>query len=594
MKMKCLCNIQCRLLKYLDMFGKQPEIYYKGSPKKTSWIGMIFSVSFVLIYFAFFVYKLVRMLKKYDVVFYDTFSCAEEPPIVNLTNENFYGGFALEDPITYDPFINEDIYIPKAYFKRAEKKDGKFEWQVEELELERCQIEKFGSLYKEIFKKKNMQNYYCFKEMDFSLVGHYNYGVYSFFYIQFFPCINTTEKHNCKPLEEIDYYLKNTFLSFEFQDIDLNPNDYDKPFRPKSVDVYTSIGKRLFKEVHAHYQLVEVQTDMDWLGLDEITNIKSEHYLKFDELAEMYNILDNNIYETGESFCDFSIKLSEEMKIEKRTYTKLLTILGDVGGLMEVIFTIFSIISSFTVDILYDISLVNNLFNFDLSKKVVILKEKKSEEKKNKIDMNNIEVVEPKINKLPNNLKKSRNSHSHSLYSEYNETNTTGNRFTEDNLKNKLDNDNYSIASDVKNKRKKSRFKPQSNLLCLNNAINNIEYSKKDIIKIKMKKPINQNGVNTIIINNVETTEENNQQKKNIISKIKIARSYIYLCFCCIRRKKKMYNYLLDEGMRIISEKIDIFNIFNKMYRDGEIAEKEAIKNTIEMSDECKLKLKSL
>ncbi len=220
--------------------------------------------------------------------------------------------------------------------------------------------------------------------------------------------------------------------------------------------------------------------------------------------------------------------------------------------------------------------------------------EKKTEEKKNKIDMNNIEVVEPKINKLPNNLKKSRNSHSHSLYSEYNETNTTGNRFTEDNLKNKLDNDNYSIASDVKNKRKKSRFKPQSNLLCLNNAINNIEYSKKDIIKIKMKKPINQNGVNTIIINNVETTEENNQQKKNIISKIKIARSYIYLCFCCIRRKKKMYNYLLDEGMRIISEKIDIFNIFNKMYRDGEIAEKEAIKNTIEMSDECKLKLKSL
>jgi hypothetical protein len=226
-----------------------------------------------------------------------------------------------------------------------------------------------------------MENYYCFKEVNFTLEGHYNYGLYSFFYIQFFPCINTTEKHNCKSLEEIDYYLKNTFLSFDFQDIDLNPNDYKKPFRPRSVDVYTTIGKRLFKEVHAFLQLVEVQTDMDWFGFDEFTNIKSEQYLKYDELEEMYNILDNNIYETGDSFCNFSIKLSEEMRIEKRTYTKLVTILGDVGGLMEVIFSIFSIISSFTVDILYEISLVNNLFNFDLNKKVVIIKEKKSEKK---------------------------------------------------------------------------------------------------------------------------------------------------------------------------------------------------------------------
>ena len=152
--MKCLCNIRCRLLKYADMFGKEPELYYKGSPKKTSWIGRIFSVSFILIYFAFFAYKLIKMLKKHDVIFYDTFAYAEEPPYVKITNEIFYGGFALEDPLTYDAFIDEDIYIPKAYFKRAEKKGDDFEWQVKELELERCQIEKFGSLHREIFKKK--------------------------------------------------------------------------------------------------------------------------------------------------------------------------------------------------------------------------------------------------------------------------------------------------------------------------------------------------------------------------------------------------------------------------------------------------------
>ena len=55
-----------------------------------------------------------------------------------------------------------------------------------------------------------------------------------------------------------------------------------------------------------------------------------------------------------------------------------------------------------------------------------------------------------------------------------------------------------------------------------------------------------------------------------------------------------MYNYLLDEGMRIIKEKMDIFYIFNKMYKDEEITENEKIKKTIEMSDKCKVKIDSL
>ena len=41
--MKCLCNLHCKILKDVDMFGKEPEFYYKKKSKKTSWIGRIFS-----------------------------------------------------------------------------------------------------------------------------------------------------------------------------------------------------------------------------------------------------------------------------------------------------------------------------------------------------------------------------------------------------------------------------------------------------------------------------------------------------------------------------------------------------------------------
>ena len=89
----------------------------------------------------------------------------------------------------------------------------------------------------------------------------------------------------------------------------------------------------------------------------------------------MSNIIETDIYETGEKFCDVTFKLSEDVRTQRRVYTKFVTILGDVGGLMEVIFTLFRVISSFSVDILYEVSMVNRLFKFDLDKKRVTLKE---------------------------------------------------------------------------------------------------------------------------------------------------------------------------------------------------------------------------
>jgi hypothetical protein len=88
--------------------------------------------------------------------------------------------------------------------------------------------------------------------------------------------------------------------------------------------------------------------------------------------------MENNIYETGESFCDFTLKLSENIRIERRTYTKLITILGDVGGLMEVVFTLLRIISSLSVNILYEITLVNNIFDYNIKKQLIKLKETKN------------------------------------------------------------------------------------------------------------------------------------------------------------------------------------------------------------------------
>ena len=56
-----------------------------------------------------------------------------------------------------------------------------------------------------------------------------------------------------------------------------------------------------------------------------------------------------------------------------------------------------------------------------------------------------------------------------------------------------------------------------------------------------------------------------------------------------------MQNILLDEGMRIIMEKLDIRFLFKRILRDEKIQENYDFKDErINMSDECKQKLQKM
>ena len=548
--MKCLCDVRCRLFKDVDMFGKEPELYYKGRPKKTSWIGRILSFSFVLIYFAFFLYKFIKMMKKTDVTFYDTFTYVSKPPQVPITHNNFYVGFALEHPITYNPFIDEGVYYPKAFFKRAEMKGDDFEWQVVELELERCKLEKFGESYQDIFKTIDLDNLYCFKDINnFILEGHFSYHLYSFFYIQFFPCINTTESQKCRPLEEIDFYLKNTFISFQMEDIELTPKNYKNPVRPRNVDVYTTVGKKLFQEIHAYFEVINIETDLDWFGFDEFENIKSEIFLKYDETFIMSNLIENDIYETGEAFCDLTIKLAENVRTQRRVYTKFVTILADIGGFMEVIFTLFRIICAMSVDILYEVSLVNNLFSFEIDKRNVIIKF--GEENKT------LEINSEK--------------------------------------KEKSEEDNNIVITRQKRTEKRIRSKTNLQKTQSSKILKESNYSNINSAKSKAKLQDVEIGIyNRKISEESKETENSNDWKrisKKRIDKVKLNRACIYLCFCCVRRRNIIPNALLNEGMDLISTRLDVFNIFKKIYLAEQRKEVLLDKN-IPMSKDCNGRLR--
>ena len=510
-------------------------------------------------------------------MFYDTYAYIDEPQTINITNDIFYTGFALEDPSTYDPFIDETIYYPKAYFKTAKRKGSNWDWEVINLDLEICKLDKFGSFYRDVFKNKDLNTLYCFKDIDQSLIGHFSYDYYSFFFISFFPCVNTTKNNNhCKPIEQIDFYLKSTFISFQIQDIELTPLNFSYPVMPRDQDVYTTIGKNLFQEIHLYLQIVNIETDLEFLGLNYFYQVKTNKYLKFYSINQMTSLIENDIYESGDSFCDVTIKLTDKVLTEKRSYTKLIEVLRDVGGFMEVMLSLFKIICYFYSNILYQVSLVNNLFVFDVDKKLILFHNKIIKNEKLKNSNKEIQIY--------NKNQPEKTSYKNVL--DLNDDSTFQSKTKLNNLEGN-DNDNMVSSNKLKNektlKQKHRKFKKVLKLKSFNRSSEHISNNIKKIISIEDK--------TNNLYNNYLCKEHNDKEKRIIINKIFINKAHLYFCFLCLKRRKDMNIILLNEGMRIIHQKLDIIYIFKKLFKDDtNITDLE----TVEMSDICKIDLQNL
>ena len=58
----------------MDLFGKEPNLYYKGKSQKNTVIGLIFTIIHLILFLAYLTLKLVRMFERKDVVIYDSYA----------------------------------------------------------------------------------------------------------------------------------------------------------------------------------------------------------------------------------------------------------------------------------------------------------------------------------------------------------------------------------------------------------------------------------------------------------------------------------------------------------------------------------------
>ena len=358
-----------------DIYSKPICFFYRDKERIGTVFGFVLTIIYLIICLTLFLFYTLTTINKSDMKVHDSFLYQKEAPEMKINSSFFYFAFGVENYLTgYTRFIDETIYYPRVEYVRKVKDGSIFKTiETKELHFERCNSANFGKEYEDLLVNGELNNSYCINDLDLTLSGNFKFDKLSYIQINIYPCVNKTENNNrCKPKEVIDEYLSGTFVSILAKDIGLEPSNYTHPIVPQFQDIYSTIDKSYFRDFVIFYGITEIQTDkglfFEHIHKDRYINLmKTTQGIYYKELNNFYN---------GESMCEVQIRMSDDIRIQKRTYRKMSEVFAITGGYMQLISTIFSIITFLSNKIDHEVKLVNSIFNFYPNQKKITLRHK--------------------------------------------------------------------------------------------------------------------------------------------------------------------------------------------------------------------------
>lgn len=355
-----------------DIYSKRIGLFFNNKEKIGSYFGLFLTTLYILMTFVIFFILLIKTIERTDIRVYDSTFFSQDIPLIEINPNLIYFAFGLEDPITSNRFVDETIYYAKVVFFDRTKINGEFKTTYrEELDYEICNETNFGENYQHLFVEGELNNSYCLKNYNLTLAGGYKYSRMTYFRIRLYPCRNKTENNNhCKPQEIIDYYFMGGFFSVLTKDIGLNPSNYSFPVVSTLKDLYTTLDKQIHRDYLLYFGITEIKTDT---GLF-FENIETQKYIEFRREAQTFSFREEKDYYGGKASCSVSFRLDDIIRIQLRTYTKLKEVLSSTGGYMQLISTIFTIISLISKQIIPEMKIINGIFNYNLKQQKMMMK----------------------------------------------------------------------------------------------------------------------------------------------------------------------------------------------------------------------------
>ena len=330
--MKSFCTSFSDKILNVDIYGTKPQFNLgKIENFKTSFGSFLTIVSISITVLAVSYFSL-QLLDDSNPKLVSSIRNIFNPPLVYLNETNYGIAFGLQNPFTYDQFVDETIYRAEAFHMTGSRvskgNTSYFDWKVKQLEVERCSLNKFPNAYSDLYKDVPLTNYYCFKNNSFSLFGTFLNPEYQYIMIKLFECKNSTERNitNCQAKSYIDEILAGAFFGFSHTDLTIDPTNYLHPNQLYAGDSYTTVSNKFFKEMHHYLNIINFDTDKGWL----MSDIKKQTFLKLDYIKEMTD------FRKADNFLSYAIKLSTKVETYARSYSKVQNIAAEAGGFLKI------------------------------------------------------------------------------------------------------------------------------------------------------------------------------------------------------------------------------------------------------------------
>ena len=353
-------------LSLIDFFAAGVELTIKGNKKSPTVLGgvlTLFTLTILIIIFVIYMKDVIYHLNP-ELNVQEKFSTYSHDLIIN----------EYTFPIGWTLTANDNIGIDKkSYFKyKVIYFHGTTNNILEETELEYelCDSAKHFPLITNQYNDGGFTHVYCLKNKNITLSGSWNEEYISYISIRMKYCYKydgtfyNDNQSNCASYEEVNEYLNNTelFLNVLYMDSVFHPFDYKHPIKNVLGSAYTSISLGISKIYELYLQPNYLITDDGLIFSNNnskrviTTNIYVNDFTQYNNDRDDSFIGEIGIY-TGKKYGE-----------TKRIYSKIHTILANVGGVANFLLIFFRLFCYPFSIIKRDEAILNEIFEFDFDR----------------------------------------------------------------------------------------------------------------------------------------------------------------------------------------------------------------------------------
>ena len=329
-------------LKSIDFVTQLPHFYYDQNKSYKTKLGGLLQIFVTVSWIAgiMFFSKDIYLRENPSVISSNEYD--RIPYERNFTNmEDYMVMIALNDPLTWGPFIDETLYTVK--FTTASK-INQVKGPIENLKTVKCSMDMFKG--KENFTLGiPIENYYCLSPdiKKIAYKGTQTSPDSKYIKIGVHMCINSTLNNNtCRSKEEITNKLSGSSFNLFFFNNKFETKSFNKP-NELFLDFHHSFYSNLYyKLVFVVLKQVRFIDDIGFF----FESLDFKDYYAVNDIKEVFHFQE----QADGKFLDFAILFGTNRENIRRNYKRIQTVIAEVGGLFKGLIIFILIIQKLIMD----------------------------------------------------------------------------------------------------------------------------------------------------------------------------------------------------------------------------------------------------